>query len=250
MNHPHNSQYLLDSSLHENEVAATFIENIIHHIEAQYDYRPTLDGDFTKDQLFSRLDRSDSAIIVCQPMIADGLYTVSTFDTDSDAVSKNVVDIYSRRGDRWHPSCTCSDYTYRCASTGLECKHILAVKKQVSNGILKCGGEKIETWYRDFFDRYCEAVDDSFGSDECSYELNISGGEFEIKIETHNGSIDGNVIVTITSDINADISAYPPTSTFIYLQLLLIYQKMTDNVNEIFSRCGCKLTVENHTGER
>lgn len=86
---------------------------------------------------------------------APGIYHL----TSEESGEMYFVDLDGYTEDEERAVCECSDYRYRCAEEGFDCKHIIAVKQYVRQGLLPPVGRAPVDWLHDRLDELEAAVD-------------------------------------------------------------------------------------------
>jgi hypothetical protein len=72
-----------------------------------------------------------------------------SIETHNDSYTVDLLN-----GDSIEPTaaCTCPDYQYRCRKEGIDCKHILLVKRRIQKNVLAPPSTNPELWMRNYTD--------------------------------------------------------------------------------------------------
>lgn len=88
----------------------------------------------------SRMEKASHMTAKATP-VAQGMYELETND-ETYIVNLDSYDKYHNP----QPACLCDDFIFRASNDGFDCKHVLYVKKLISNGFLPPVDEEPNQW--------------------------------------------------------------------------------------------------------
>lgn len=103
-------------------------------------------------RVVSRIEAAQQLSASVYPM-AQGLYRLV-----SESGDEYIIDMDSYDSGEHDPNCLCEDFQYRCREIGIDCKHLLIIKRLINRGCLPPISSEPVSWVENTLDDLLEHI--------------------------------------------------------------------------------------------